>query len=100
MIPQTGREVARISSPEETRLQPLCFSPDGGLLVTYGRETEMVHIFNLRAIRRQLAELGLDWDQPPLAPASPSNDATPWKIEVDLGGSSPSTSATEPPSQP
>jgi serine/threonine protein kinase/WD40 repeat protein len=87
VAPATGREVARLTAPEKTRLEPLCFTPDGGLLITAGTETGMLHVFNLRAIRRGLVELGLDWDQPPLKPenAREAESGQPWTIEVDLG---------------
>jgi hypothetical protein len=71
VVPDTGREVARLTAPEQTRLRPWCFTPDGTRLVTQGSETQALHIFDLRAIREQLAELGLDWDAPPLPPAPP-----------------------------
>jgi tetratricopeptide (TPR) repeat protein len=43
---------------------------------------------DLRGIRRQLAEIRLDWDLPPYpaAPARQEEGATPLKVEVDLGG--------------
>ena len=40
-------------------------------LITVGVESMQLHIFDLRAIRGQLAELGLDWDAPALKPAPP-----------------------------
>jgi serine/threonine protein kinase/WD40 repeat protein len=64
VVPETGKELARLTVPDQSLLAPVCFTPDG-LLVTVGRETEMVHIFDLRAIRSQLADLGLDWVAPP-----------------------------------
>ena len=66
-----GKELARLEGPVETRLYPQCFTPDGGELVTVGIESKQIHVFDLRAIRAQLVELGLDWDSPPLPPASP-----------------------------
>jgi tetratricopeptide (TPR) repeat protein len=47
-------------------------------------ETEALYIFRLDLIRRQLAELGLDWDAPPLrtAPAGP----VPAHLEVEVVG--------------
>src|SRR5262249_1242661 len=54
------------AAQETTRLIPSCFTPDGSTLVTLGTESEALHVFDLRAIRRKLAELGLDWDAPPI----------------------------------
>jgi WD40 repeat protein len=59
--PDSGREYARLTGPDPIRLLPGCFTPDGAQLITYGSETRAIHIFDLRAIRRQLAEMGLDW---------------------------------------
>jgi hypothetical protein len=72
VVPDTGREVARLTAPEESRLFPVAFSPDGAQLVTVGTESGAVHLFDLRAIREGLAGLGLDWDAPPLPPPSPA----------------------------
>ena len=52
---------ARLNGPDPIRLHPVCFTPDRAQLITRGIETRAIHIFDLRAIRRQLAEMGLDW---------------------------------------
>ena len=57
----TGRELVRLTCPLGTRLRPLCFSPDGGRLVAWGRETQRVHVWELAAIRAELQAHGLDW---------------------------------------
>jgi WD40 repeat protein len=59
--PDSGREYARLTGPDPIRLNPARFTPDGAQLITNGSETRAIHIFDLRAIRRQLAEMGLDW---------------------------------------
>jgi eukaryotic-like serine/threonine-protein kinase len=84
VVPDTGKEVARLTAPEQTRLRPLCFSPDGTRLITWGLETSALHVFDLRAIREQLNELGLDWDAPPLPPA-PAAPAEPLQVRIELG---------------
>ncbi len=72
VLPATGKEVARLPAPEPTRLYPCCFTPDGARLVCGGNETEALYVFDLRLIRRQLAEMGLDWDAPPYPEAPPA----------------------------
>jgi hypothetical protein len=72
--PDTGAEVARLALPEQTTFWPLGFTPDGAELLVQGEDTEDVHVWDLRLIRAQLADLGLDWDDPPLPPASPRPD--------------------------
>jgi eukaryotic-like serine/threonine-protein kinase len=63
--PATGREYVRLDSPEQTRLWPKCFTPDGAQLICLGIDSQALHVWDLRVVRTQLAEMGLDWDQPP-----------------------------------
>ncbi|HMF17799.1 MAG TPA: serine/threonine-protein kinase, partial [Gemmataceae bacterium] len=67
----TGKELARLEIPEPTRLLPRCFTPDGATLIAYGKESKALHIFDLRLLRSQLKELGLDWPGPDYPPAPP-----------------------------
>jgi serine/threonine protein kinase/WD40 repeat protein len=60
--PDTGAELARLEAPEQTRLQPTAFSPDGRWLIAVGIDTEALHVWDLDLLRAQLADLGLDWD--------------------------------------
>jgi WD40 repeat protein len=83
--PDSGREYARLTGPDPIRLNPACFTPDGAQLITVGSETRAIHIFDLRAIRRQLAEMGLDWDLPPYPPVKPQQggaNAVPLRVEL------------------
>jgi WD40 repeat protein len=73
--PQTGRELARVEEPEQDPGSLATFSPDGTKLITATSETNSIHIWDLRLIRRRLAAMGLDWDQPPY-PAPESAGAT------------------------
>jgi WD40 repeat protein len=83
--PQTGKEVARLTAPEALFLKPLCFAPDGGLLIALGRDSEALHFFDLRAIRDGLRELNLDWDDQGLGSGlRPAALPPPLEIEVDL----------------
>jgi tetratricopeptide (TPR) repeat protein len=83
--PNTGREYARLEVGSQVQPIRQCFTTDGAELITGNREEGTIQIWNLRAIRAQLAAMGLDWDLPPYPP--PKNaDTTPLKIEVDMGG--------------
>ena len=67
---ETGRILARLESPDQQCDGVATFSPDGSRLVVTTNEPPCVHVWDLRAIRRRLGEMGLDWDQPPY-PALP-----------------------------
>ena len=68
---ETGRTLARLESPDQHDVRWAAFSPDGSRLVVTTHEPPCAHVWDLRAIRRQLFEMGLDWD----ARAYPENDA-------------------------
>jgi hypothetical protein len=85
--PGTWREVARLTAPVATRLLPKCFTPDGGKLVAVGLDSEALHVFDLRAIRVGLRELGLDWetegDLPGAAPTAARPE--PLQVKIEMG---------------
>jgi WD40 repeat protein/tetratricopeptide (TPR) repeat protein/tRNA A-37 threonylcarbamoyl transferase component Bud32 len=82
--PSTGREVARLTVPEQTLLVPQCFSPDGTSLVVLGEQNRVLYSWDLRALRVQLRKLGLDWDWPEFRPAAKLPDRPP-RVRVDMG---------------
>jgi WD40 repeat protein len=82
--PNSGRDVARLACSVPSWLLPVCFSPDGSLLVVYANETNTMHAFDLRLIREDLKQLDLDWDAPPLPPLRVA-EAEPLHVEIDLG---------------
>jgi hypothetical protein len=77
----TGREVARLTGPEQGWYSPDLFTPDGTRLIT--RSGGFIQVWNLRLIRRQLQELGLDWDWPEFPPAAPGSDSPP-SLQVEV----------------
>ncbi len=79
----TNREIARLDNPNPGRIGDLIFAPDGSKLLHRG-DDNAYHVWDLRAIRAQLAEMELDWDAPPLPPAPPPASES-LQIEVDLG---------------
>jgi Tfp pilus assembly protein PilF len=85
---QTGRTLARLESPDLCALKRATFSPDGTRLVISTDEGPAVHVWDLRAIRRNLAEMGLDWDAPAYPETSPAVETTsgpPLHVVIDLG---------------
>jgi serine/threonine protein kinase/WD40 repeat protein/tetratricopeptide (TPR) repeat protein len=90
--PETGKEYARLEDPNQDRAGTITFSPDGTLLVTTSNnDSQAIHVWDLRAIREQLAEMRLDWNLPPYLPARPSEQTQPaagvkpLEVQVDQG---------------
>jgi WD40 repeat protein len=65
---ETGREVARFDDPDHYA-DRAAFTPDGTRLVALMRDG--LRVWDLRAIRRELTALDLDWDAPPFPSSSP-----------------------------
>jgi len=84
----TLEPLARLEAPAPQGLTWLCFSPDDTQLAAAERNGT-VQLWDLRAIRRQLAEMGLDWDLPPYPPAPPTDASKPASIKVVLKENSP-----------
>jgi WD40 repeat protein len=60
----TREELACLEAPQESVPIPQWFSPDGTLLIATGFESDSLMIWDLRALREELATRGLDWDHP------------------------------------
>ncbi len=82
---ETGRELARLTAPEDSRLMPTAFTADGGQLIVYSTDSFALFLFDLRALRAELAELDLDWHAPPYPPAAAPAQAAPPPIDVVTG---------------
>jgi WD40 repeat protein/serine/threonine protein kinase/Flp pilus assembly protein TadD len=83
--PDTGREYARLEDSNQDRAWIMAFSPDGTQLVVNG-ESQSLHVWDLRAIRAELARRGLDWDLPSYPPAVEPPEAPPLRVRVDTAG--------------
>jgi eukaryotic-like serine/threonine-protein kinase len=77
----TGRELARLEDPNRD-FGEAAFTPDGTKLVIAAKKG--LRVWDLRRIRTELAELGLDWEARPL-PAAPPSRTAPLSIHVELG---------------
>jgi hypothetical protein len=67
--PQTLAEVATLADPEPGLVAGFWFSPNGSMLaVTQGGG---IHLWDLRVLRAELAQLGLDWDRAPYPLTTP-----------------------------
>jgi serine/threonine protein kinase/WD40 repeat protein/tetratricopeptide (TPR) repeat protein len=83
--PQTGREWARLVEPDQEWSGGITFNPEGTQLQT--TTADGVHVWDLRAVRARLAEMGLDWDLPPyprILERSPISDP-PLEVKLELG---------------
>jgi Flp pilus assembly protein TadD len=74
-----GRELVRLESPDLDVFKLTRFTPDGARLIT-SNEPRGIHIWDLRLLRRELAERGLDWDAPPFA----ADKVRPGPIELHV----------------
>jgi hypothetical protein len=84
---ETGRTLARLESPDLCDVYSASFSPDGSRLVVTTNDGPAVHVWDLRAIRRNLARMGLDWSAPAYSEDDPADRSAPPlpPLQVDLG---------------
>jgi WD40 repeat protein len=75
--PKTGREYARLEDPSQDRAAHFSFSPDSTKLVCATGDGHCLHIWDLRAMRRRLAKMELDWDLPAYPPLVEDEDSKP-----------------------
>ena len=84
--PENGRKLFELTGPSAAWYGPACFSADGArLIATAGDRTGLV-VWDLRLIRRQLQELGMDGDLPEL-PAKPGlgRNQERLTLQIDTG---------------
>ncbi len=61
---ETGRLVASLDDPQQSRAGHATFTADGSRLILTGEQSHAAHVWDLRTIRRGLAAMDLDWDWP------------------------------------
>ena len=82
-VADRGGDRPRDGADRRSRCRPaaqIAFSPDGTQLIASLLDRPLVRIWDLRAVRRRLAELDLDWSPPPAwGPPTPTQapDITP-----------------------
>jgi predicted DCC family thiol-disulfide oxidoreductase YuxK len=57
---QTGRTPARLESPDQSGADFATFGPDAARQVVTGNDPAAMRVWDLRAIRKRLVEMGLD----------------------------------------
>ncbi|MCI0705253.1 MAG: protein kinase [Planctomycetia bacterium] len=80
---ETLSEFAALESPSPTPTATFHFTTDGSRLAV-ACQTRIVRLWDLRAIRRGLAELGLDWSAPPYPESTAPG--TPPTVEINTTG--------------
>ncbi len=76
----TFRPLAELRMPGDDSATELCFSPDGMTLAIPSRTGQRIYVWDLRAARAALRELGLDWSAAPIPPMPPH---TPLRLVFD-----------------
>src|SRR5205823_939469 len=72
--------------PNQDRANHITFSPDGTWLATSSHDGPAVHVWDLLAIRRQLAEIGLDWNLPAYRALAREGAARRLRVQVLADG--------------
>jgi serine/threonine protein kinase/WD40 repeat protein/Flp pilus assembly protein TadD len=80
--PDSGKELATLSAPDPQIIWDLAFSQDGSLLAV-ATVNQVIQLWDLRRVRRQLATIGLDWDSPTYpTPSETGEQIEPVRVTV------------------
>jgi serine/threonine protein kinase/WD40 repeat protein len=78
--------LARLEEPDGNGLYYPVFTRDGSRLISCSQgKFKGILTWDLRLIRRELTEMGLDWDAPPYPPADPQEESMPIQV-LGIGG--------------
>ena len=80
----TGRELAKLEPAHRQPYIWMCFTPDATKLAV-ACSTHTIQLWDLRSIRAQLVDLGLDWDMPAYPPVQPEKPSEPLRLELMYG---------------
>jgi WD40 repeat protein len=75
----TLKEVATLEPPESYSTKSIAFSPEGSLLAQFTNRNGVVHLWDLRILRMELAAMGRDRSFPPFAKAT-SEPTVDWRV--------------------
>jgi WD40 repeat protein len=81
--PESGGEYARLEDPNLDRATCIRFSPDGTQLIATNDDSQSIHVWDLRAIRKELVRMNLDWSLPPYPEGERSKK--PLQVVIDPG---------------
>ncbi|MGE0378194.1 MAG: protein kinase, partial [Planctomycetaceae bacterium] len=91
----SGEQFATLASPSPRPVEGLRFSPDGTQLAVSVRGA--VELWDLRAVRTQLAKIGLDWRGPASAPVPDEQQYEPIQFESPITADLAVASGVSPP---
>jgi WD40 repeat protein len=83
--PIKGAPLAELQTPHEERIGYFCFNQQGDKLAVRYVTSNAVEIWDLRLIREQLKDFGLDWDLPSYPPAAAPPHTPITTMIVDAG---------------
>jgi serine/threonine protein kinase/WD40 repeat protein len=78
----TSKILATLEAPESVAVGRFQFSPDGTRLAAM-QVDQQVQLWDLRLIRQELAQMGLDWDLPPYPPVTNAGAEKPSTLEIE-----------------
>jgi WD40 repeat protein len=77
----SGKELASLEHPDAQLIVQLTFSPSGALLAAVCLN-QTIQLWDLRALRQELAALNLDWEQLPPSPQDRLQPIKPLRVTV------------------
>jgi serine/threonine protein kinase/WD40 repeat protein len=80
---ETGRELGTLTAEDSPNVWDATLSRDGGRLAAT-TAARSIQLWDLRAVRRRLAEMGLDWGPQPQFPEPEAGVPLPLTLEIDL----------------
>jgi serine/threonine protein kinase/WD40 repeat protein/Tfp pilus assembly protein PilF len=92
--PSSGQELATLTAPDPHIITCLCFSPDGTQLAA-ATQDNIIHLWDLRTLRQELATRQLDWDLPPYPPPK-EGPALLMQVEVNADAAAALTAVGDP----
>jgi serine/threonine protein kinase/WD40 repeat protein len=78
----TAKALATLEAPDLMKLGCFSFSPNGTQLAAV-RADQQVQLWDLRLIRQELSQMGLDWDMPPYPPVTNPETEKPSTLEIE-----------------
>jgi WD40 repeat protein len=84
----TEKPLATLEAPVFSGVSKFQFSPDGSQLAAV-QQDQQLQLWDLRLLRQELAQMGLDWDMPPYPPVEKTAGQGVVTMEVESDPSNP-----------